>query len=67
MTENEDNINNKTIDIVDNSVLGKASVVADNIKSVLDAKRQEEIDNYKQDFAKTMFNNPAHSDVESEE
>jgi hypothetical protein len=67
MTENEDNIKNKTIDIVDNSVLGKASVVADDIKSVLDAKRQEEIDNYKQDFAKTMFNNPAHSDVESEE
>ena len=67
MTENEDNINNKTIDIVDNSVLGKASVVSDDIKSVLDAKRQEEIDNYKQDFAKTMFNNPAHSDVESEE
>ena len=67
MTENEDNINNKTIDIVDNSVLGKASVVADDIKSVLDVKRQEEINNYKQVFAKTMFNNPAHSDVDSEE
>ena len=35
MTENEDNINNITIDIVDNSVLGKASVVTDDIKSVL--------------------------------
>lgn len=67
MTENEDNINNITIDIVDNSVLGKAASAADDIKSVLDAKRQEEIDNYKQDFAKTMFNNPAHSDVENEE
>ena len=67
MIENEDNINNMTIDIVDNSVLGKAATVADDIKSVLDAKIQEEIDNYKQDFAKTMFNNPVHSDVENEE
>jgi len=64
----EENINNKYLDIVDNSVLGNGSIVNDTIRSVLQAKIADEIENHRQNVASAMFNVPAEADeVNSDE
>ncbi len=44
MTEENENINNKYLDIVDDSILGHGATVADNINAILRDKIGIEID-----------------------
>ena len=55
MTEENENINNKYLDIVDDSILGHGATVADNINAILRDKIGIEIDDYKKEFANDMF------------
>ena len=63
----EENINNKYLDIVDNSILGNGAAAADAINSILKDKIATEIDDYKKEFANSMFNGEQETDVDSEE
>ena len=63
----EENINNKYLDIVDNSILGNGAAASDAINSILKDKIATEIDDYKKEFANSMFNGEQETDVDSEE
>jgi hypothetical protein len=55
MTDNKENINNSTTDIVDNIVLGNVSAAKDNIIDILNAKAQDNVNDYKKEFASDLF------------
>jgi hypothetical protein len=55
MTDNKENINNSTTDIVDNIVLGNVSAAKDNIIGILNAKAQDNVNDYKKEFASDLF------------
>jgi len=55
MTDNKENINNSTTDIVDNIVLGNVSAAKDAIIDILNAKAQDNVNDYKKEFASDLF------------
>lgn len=55
MTDNKENINNSTTDIVDNIVLGNVSAAKENIIDILNAKTQDNVNDYKKEFASDLF------------
>ena len=58
----EDNINNKYLDIVDNAVMGQGIEAQNQIHDILKQKISDEIDDLKQEYGQTLFQEPGLSD-----
>lgn len=67
MTEENKNINNKYLDIVDNSILGHGSIANDAIRSILQNKIDDEIESHRSDVAGLMFNRTEEPEEEMDE
>lgn len=66
MSDKTENINNNiTSDVVDNIVLGNVSKAKDEIHDILKHKISGEIEDYKKEFAATIFaDEPSIEDIE---
>ena len=62
----EDNINNKYLDIVDNSVMGQGVQAQDQIKDILRHKISDEIEDFKKEYAQGLFTDPAYEEDDNE-
>ena len=58
----EDNINNKYLDIVDNAVMGQGIEAQNQIHDIWKQKISDEIDDFKQEYGQTLFQEPDLSD-----